>query len=163
MYYGDGSQLTGIAAGYDQSCNIGDDVTFGVITASSFVGLPPGLKVFKSICGEGASNPTAIDDRAFTLPEGGVGWQIGTCATLNSGGAYGTEIGTSSQDLLLVHPKGVPPFMVILHRNKNKGFAAGQGITEYDIAWKANIANTAIRIDVFPEEEYEFWLQVVFL
>ena len=162
IFHGDGSQLTGITA-YDQSLNVGDDVTFGVVTANSYVGLPPGLKVYKTICGEGSVDPTYIDDRVYTLPESGVGWQIGTCATLNSGGTYGTEMGTSADDLLLVHPKGVPPFMVILHRNKNKGFAAGMGITEIDIAWKANIANTAIRIDVFPTEEYEFWLQVVFL
>jgi hypothetical protein len=162
VFHGDGSQLTGITA-YDQSLNIGDDVVFGEVTATSYVGLPPGLKVYKTICGEGTADPTEIDDRVYTLPENGVGWQIGTCATLNANNDYGTELGTSADDLMLVHPKGVPPFMVILHRNKNKGFAAGMGITDFDIGWKANLANTAIRIDVFPTEEYEFWLQVVFL
>jgi len=163
VFHGDGSQLTGIAAGYDQSCNSGDDVVFGSITATTFVGLPPGLKVYKTVCGEGSSTPTLIPDRTYTLPESGVGWQIGPASVLNATGSYGSEMGTSSQDILLVHPKGVPPFQVILHRNKNKGFPAGQGITDYSIAWKSNIANTAIRVDLFPEEEYEFWLQVVFL
>jgi len=162
IFHGDGSQLTGITA-YDQSLNIGENVVFGEVTATSFVGLPPGLKVYKTICGEGTVNPTEIGDRVYTLPEAGVGWQIGTCAVLNASNTYGTELGTSADDLMLVHPKGVPPFMVILHRNKNKGFAPGQGITDFDIGWKANLANTAIRIDVFPTEEYEFWLQVVFL
>lgn len=161
-FYGDGSNLTGISQ-FDQSLNTTDSVQFNVVTANSFVGLPEGLKVFKIIAGEGSVNPTAIGDRTYTLPEGGTGWQIGTAATLNASNQYGVEMGTSADDLLIVHPKGIPPFIVKMQRNKNKGFPAGMGIQDYDITWKSNILNTAIRIDVFTLEEYEFWIQIVFV
>ena len=161
-FYGDGSNLTGISQ-FNQSLNTTDSVQFDVVTANSFVGLPEGLKVFQIIAGEGSINPTAIGDRTYTLPEGGTGWQIGTCADLNSASQYGVEIGTSADDLLIVHPKGIPPFIVKMQRNKNKGFPAGMGIQDYDITWKSNILNTAIRIDVFTLEEYEFWIQIVFV
>jgi len=165
IYYGDGSHLTGIAAGYDQNCDIGSDVTFGIITATEFVGLPPSPTVLQIVAGEGAVNPTAIADRTYTMDGSALpsGWNIGTAAALNGTGMYGTEMGTSASDLLIAHPKNSPPFMVKVQRNKNKGFAAGRGITEFDIGWKANIANTAIRIDIFPEEEYEFWIQIIFV
>lgn len=162
-FYGDGSHLTGIPGGYDQDLNTTNDVTFNQVTANSFVGLPPSLKVFTINAGEGVANPTAIEDRTYTLPESGVGWQVGNAANMNAANLYGTEMGTSADDMIIVHPKNTPPFMVKVQRNKNKGFAAGMGITEYSIAYKANIANTAIRIDQFPEEEYEFWIQIVFL
>jgi len=165
VYYGDGSHLTGIAAGYNQNCDIGSDVTFGVVTATEFVGLPPSPKIVQIVASEGSVDPTAINDRTYTMDGSALptGWTIGTAADLNGTGLYGTEMGTSDSDLLIAHPKNIPPFMVKLQRNKNKGFAAGQGITEFDIGWKANIANTAIRIDIFPEEEYEFWIQIIFV
>lgn len=162
-FYGDGSHLTGIPGGYDQDLNTTNDVVFNQVTANSFVGLPPSLKVFTINAGEGVSNPTAIEDRTYTLPESGVGWQVGNAANMNAANLYGTEMGTSADDMIIAHPKNAAPFMVKVQRNKNKGFAAGMGITEFAIAYKANIANTAIRIDLFPEEEYEFWIQIVFL
>lgn len=162
-FYGDGSHLTGIPGGYDQDLNTTNDVTFNQVTANSFVGLPPSLKVFTINAGEGVANPTAIEDRTYTLPESGVGWQVGNAANMNAANLYGTEMGTSADDMIIAHPKNTAPFMVKVQRNKNKGFAAGMGITEFAIAYKANIANTAIRIDLFPEEEYEFWIQIVFL
>ena len=162
-HYGDGSHLTGLPDGADQALNTTDDVVFNSVSANSYIGLPEGIKVYSVIAGEGTVNPTAIADRTYTLPEAGVGWLIGTAATLNSTGTYGPEMGVSSSDLLIIHPKGVPPFQVIMQRNKNKGFPAGQGITDFGLAYKANLANTAIRIDLFTEEEYEFWIQIVFL
>jgi len=162
-FVGDGSQLTGLPATADQTLNTFDQVEFDVVTANSYVGLPEGIKVFKILAGEGTTSPTAITDRTYDLPENGLGWEVGTAATMNASNVYGVELGTSSSDLIIKHPKGKVPLILKVQRNKNKGFPPGMGVTDYDIAWKANIANTAIRIDLFPEEEYEFWIQIVFV